>query len=127
MFLVVKPMASVKTWILTRLTCYFFFIELQGDFEEEDLKFQSRPRGGRKPMTLQKVDDLFRKRVIGPKEGQELESQETAASSPLRSMKMAQTGWKHEASWNGCFSQWEQRADDDRNTFPCIFFCLSSE
>eukprot|EP00249_Psilotum_nudum_P020218 c27607_g1_i6 orf=403-1119(+) len=33
----------------------------QGDFYEEDQKFLSRPRGGRKPVTLEKVDDIFRK------------------------------------------------------------------
>lgn len=42
----------------------------EGDFVEEDLKFQSRPRGGRKPVTLKKVEDLFRKRVIGPKQAE---------------------------------------------------------
>eukprot|EP00250_Pteridium_aquilinum_P014195 c21836_g1_i2 orf=1-642(-) len=31
----------------------------KGDFEEEDLKFQAQPRGGRKRVTLQKVEDLF--------------------------------------------------------------------
>lgn len=55
----------------TRLHCY-----IQGDFKEEDLKFQARPRGGRKPVTLQKVEDLFRKRVVGPKEEQEVFEQD---------------------------------------------------
>ncbi|KAH7427204.1 hypothetical protein KP509_10G034100 [Ceratopteris richardii] len=44
---------------------------VQGDFEEEDLKFQARCRGGRKPVTLQSVEDLFRKRVMCDRNEQE--------------------------------------------------------
>ncbi|MCO5593836.1 hypothetical protein L7F22_047854 [Adiantum nelumboides] len=48
-----------------------FHTYVQGDFEEEDLKFQAQCRGGRKPVMLQKVEDLFRKRVVSLKEQQE--------------------------------------------------------
>lgn len=50
----------------SRSHCY-----IQGDFEEEDRKFQAGCRGGRKPATLQKVEDLCRKRVLCPKQEQE--------------------------------------------------------
>ena len=54
---------------------FFLFIEValcfcQGDFLEEDLKFQSRACGGRKAVFLKSIDDLFRKRVVGPKLGE---------------------------------------------------------
>ncbi|KAI5072299.1 hypothetical protein GOP47_0012405 [Adiantum capillus-veneris] len=41
-----------------------FHAYVPGDFKEEDIKFQARWRGGRKPLTLLKVEDLFRKRVM---------------------------------------------------------------